>query len=83
MYLPPIVAVVAAASLAFNLLVLTPATAQDNVRTRGELACKSDARHCKKYFSQGDAAILACLQERKVQLSASCRKFLTDIGQLN
>ena len=68
---------------AIGWLLLTPVNAQDNVRERGELACKADSRHCKKYFSQGDAAILACLQERKSQLSGSCRKFLTEIGQLN
>ena len=83
MYLPRIIAVIAAAALSVSSFVFTPATAQDDVRTRGELACKADARHCKKYFSQGDAAILACLQQRKVQLSASCRRFLTEIGQLN
>ena len=68
---------------AVGWLLITPVNAQHDVRARGELACKADARHCKKYFSQGDGAILACLQERKVRLTASCRKFLTEIGQLN
>jgi hypothetical protein len=27
--------------------------------------------------------ILGCLQQNKVRLTGSCRKFLTEIGQLN
>jgi hypothetical protein len=27
--------------------------------------------------------ILSCLQQNKVRLTGSCRKFLTEIGQLN
>ncbi len=73
----------ATATLTFGSLFLTPALAQDDVRKRGELACQADARHCKKFFSQGDGAILACLQGRKLQLTPPCRTLLTEVGQLN
>jgi hypothetical protein len=60
-----------------------PAYAQDDVRKRGDIACKSSSNKlCSKHFSQGDMAILACLQQNKVRLASSCRKFLTEIGQL-
>ncbi|MGZ5861581.1 MAG: hypothetical protein ACXWI5_12225 [Croceibacterium sp.] len=73
-------ATVAVASIA---AVSTPAKAQDDIRKRGAIACKSSSNHlCSKFFGQGDMAILACLQQNKVRLAASCRKFLTEIGQL-
>lgn len=71
------------ATLMIGSLFLTTALAQDDVRKRGEQACRADAQHCKKFFGQGDGAILACLQERKLQLTPPCRKFLTEVGQLN
>ena len=62
---------------------MAPANAQDDVRKRGDIACKSSSnRLCSKFFSQGDMAILACLQQNKAKLAGSCRKFLTEIGQL-
>ena len=63
--------------------VSTPAKAQDDIRKRGDIACKSSSNAlCSKFFGQGDMAILACLQQNKMRLAASCRKFLTEIGQL-
>ena len=60
-----------------------PAYAQDDIRKRGDIACKSSSNKlCSKYFGQGDMAILACLQQKKSHLAPSCRKFLTEIGQL-
>ena len=60
-----------------------PAYAQDDVRKRGDIACKTSSNKlCSKYFGQGDMAILACLQQNKARLAPSCRKFLTEIGQL-
>ena len=62
---------------------MAPASAQDDVRKRGDKACSSSSnRLCSKFFSQGDMAILACLQQNKAKLAGSCRKFLTEIGQL-
>ena len=62
---------------------LTPALAQDDIRKRGDKACGHDSRRmCSKFFGD-DMQVLACLQTNKVRLAGSCRKFLTDIGQLN
>ncbi len=57
---------------------------QDELRRRGDIACKASSNKlCSRFFGQGDMAILACLQQNKLKLAASCRKFLTEIGQLN
>jgi hypothetical protein len=62
----------------------TPAKAQDDVRRRGDIACKTSSNKlCSKFFGQGDMAILSCLQQNKARLAPSCHKFLTEIGQLN
>ncbi len=63
---------------------LTPATAQhDDIRKRGDKACGGDSRRmCSKFFGD-DMQVLACLQQNKVRLAGSCRKFLTEIGQLH
>ena len=59
-----------------------PASAQDDIRARGDKACGADSRRmCSKFFGD-DMQVLACLQQNKVKLSGSCRKFLTEIGQL-
>lgn len=79
---------VLSATLALTVMVgtLAPASAQqqDELRRRGDIACKASSNKlCSKFFGQGDMAILACLQQNKVKLAPSCRKFLTEIGQLN
>ena len=57
---------------------------QDELRRRGDIACKTSSNKlCSKFFGSGDMAILACLQQNKDRLQPSCRKFLTEIGQLN
>jgi len=75
------------AAIVFSLgavLVASSAHARDDVRKRGDRACKTSSnRLCSKFFGQGDMAILGCLQQNKVRLNGSCRKFLTEIGQLN
>ena len=77
-------------STTLALIVMTgsvvPASAQqqDELRRRGDIACKASSNKlCSKFFGHGDMAILACLQQNKVKLAPSCRKFLTEIGQLN
>lgn len=77
-------------SATLALIVVTgsviPASAQqqDELRRRGDIACKASSNKlCSKFFGQGDMAILACLQQNKAKLATSCRKFLTEIGQLN
>ena len=57
--------------------------AQDDVRQRGDRACKGDVnRLCKAVLQQGDMGILACLQQNGKKLSRPCSSFLKDIGQL-
>ena len=66
-----------------TMLSVAPGYAQDDIRARGDRACKSDApRLCKHAFQGGDMAILACFQQNRARLTSTCRKFLTDIGQL-
>jgi hypothetical protein len=75
------------AALAFSVTIaasIAPANAQDDMRARGDKACNGDAKKlCSKFFGQGDMVILQCFQEHKTRLSSSCRKFLTEVGQLN
>jgi hypothetical protein len=73
-----------ALSVTAVLLSLSPSHAQDDVRKRGDRACKTSSKKlCSKFFGQGDMMILSCLQQNKVRLTGSCRKFLTEIGQLH
>src|SRR5262249_31624123 len=75
-----------AAALAISTLMLASfgAHAQDDIRKRGDKACGGDSRRmCSKFFQGGDMAILGCLQQNKVRLSGACRRFLTEVGQLN
>ena len=80
-----------ARTLASAVLVLltmaavpTSSSAQDELREKGNRACSGDARRlCKNVLGQGDMVVLQCFQQRKSQLSGSCRKFLTEVGQLN
>lgn len=59
------------------------ALAQQDERTRGDRACRGDARHhCSKYLDQGDGPILQCLRKHAKQLSRGCHKMLEDMGQL-
>jgi len=76
----------ASAVLAFSMVVAgaLPASAQDDMRARGDRACNSDAKKlCSKFFGQGDMMMLQCFQEHKARLSRSCHKFLTEVGQLH
>ena len=62
---------------------VTSASAQDDIRKRGDKACGHDSRRmCSKFFGD-DMQVLACLQSNKRRLAGSCRKFLTEIGQLH
>ena len=73
-----------ALSVGTMLISLSPSLAQDDIRKRGDRACKTSSNKlCSKFFGQGDMMILSCLQQNKVRLTGSCRKFLTEIGQLN
>jgi hypothetical protein len=75
---------VIALSIGTMLVSLSPSQAQDDMRKRGDRACKTSSNKlCSKFFGQGDMMILSCLQQNKVRLTGSCRKFLTEIGQLH
>ncbi len=57
---------------------------QDDVRKRGQVACGADVdKLCKELQPQGDMIVLQCLQKAKADLSGTCSKFLTEVGQLN
>jgi hypothetical protein len=76
----------AAALVLLAAAVTTPTAtrAQDDLREKGKRFCSSDARRlCKDVLGQGDGFVLSCFQEQRKRLSTDCRKFLTDIGQLN
>lgn len=67
----------------FAVTIPTLCQAQDDVRQRGDRACKSDVnRLCKAVLQQGDMGILACLQQNAKKLSRPCGSFLREIGQL-
>ena len=62
---------------------IAPASAQDDIRKRGDKACGADSRRmCSRFFGD-DMQVLACLQNNKVRLAKSCHKFLAEIGQLH
>ena len=66
-----------------TLAGVASASAQDDIRKRGDKACGQDSRRmCSKFFGD-DMQVLSCLQSNKVRLAGSCRKFLTEIGQLH
>jgi hypothetical protein len=72
-----------AAAFSLAMIAATAASAQDDVRKRGDKACGGDSRRmCSKFFQGGDMAILGCLQQNKTRLSGACRKFLVGVGQL-
>lgn len=76
--------ILAAVAIAlFAVIGSTPVSAQDDLRERGNRACKGDApRLCKHAFQGGDMAVLACFQQNSRKLSNSCRSFLVSVGQL-
>jgi len=76
----------AVTSAAMMAVVLAPVAsyAQDDLRAKGDKACRHDApRLCKNVLGQGDMVVLSCFQANKTKLSATCKKFLTEIGQLD
>jgi len=57
---------------------------QDDVRKRGQVACGCDVdKLCAPVKGQSDAIVLQCLQQAKADLGDTCRKFLTEVGQLD
>ncbi len=75
---------VSALALLTAIAASAPGHAQDDMRAKGDRACKNDAvKLCKDILGQGDMIVLSCFQANKARLSASCRKFLVDVGQLD
>jgi hypothetical protein len=73
----------AAVAFSFAMIASTAAIAQDDLRARGDRACRTDApRLCKAVLGQGDMVVLSCFQQNRTKLTASCRKFLIEVGQL-
>ena len=68
---------------AIPLLLLPVALmAQHGGTPEEQRACSTNVRaFCRPVLSQGDFAVLACLQQHRHKLSPSCRKVLTDHGQ--
>ena len=67
-------------------VTLAPAlgAAQDARRKRGDDACTPDfKRLCREFDQKGDRVVLQCFKDHRNNLSAQCRKYLTDVGALN
>ena len=61
------------------LLLASQVSAQQQ---QGHDACARDvSRHCRAVMSNGDSAVLACLQQHRAKLSKACDKVLTEHGQ--
>ena len=72
-----------ALGLAFAMVMPALGYAQGDVREQGDRACGADAQKlCRPVLSQGDFAILACLQANATRLRPICRQFLQSQGQL-
>jgi hypothetical protein len=66
-------------------VTLAPSLGAAQGRTkRADDACTPDFRRlCKQFDQKGDMVILGCFKEHKASLSASCRKYLMEVGALN
>jgi hypothetical protein len=70
------------ASVCLLLLLSTPTLAQHSGTEQERRACGSNVqRYCRPVLNEGDFAVLGCLQQHRQQLSAACRKVLSDHGQ--
>ena len=73
----------ASVTLALCVGIGSASAQHDDIRKRGDRACGGNSRKmCSKFFGD-DMQVLGCLQRNKPRLSGSCRKFLTEIGQLH
>lgn len=62
--------------------VSSAAIAQHSGTDQEQKACARDvSRFCRKILDQGDFAVLACLQQNRAKLTASCSQVLTNHGQ--
>lgn len=64
------------------LFLSSAAMAQHGGTEQEQRACAGNVqRYCRPVLDQGDFAVLACLQQHRGKLTATCRKVLTDHGQ--
>jgi hypothetical protein len=65
--------------LACSLVVMAAGAASAQ---QGQDACGRDAsRFCRAHLSEGDAAVLACLQQHRARLSKACQATLAANGR--
>jgi hypothetical protein len=67
---------------ALSLFLSSAAIAQHGGTEQERQACADNVhRYCRPVLDQGDLAVLACLQQHRETLTATCRKVLVDHGQ--
>jgi hypothetical protein len=65
-----------------SLFVSSVAMAQYIGTQQERRACAGNVhRYCRPMLDQGDFAVLACLQQHRDKLTASCKRVLTNHGQ--
>ena len=69
--------VVVGAAVLFAPAFVTAQTSPNQGTPQEQRACNSDTRrHCREAMSQGDMAVLACLQQQRAKLSRNCQAVL-------
>lgn len=69
-------------AIMLSLSLPAAAVAQHGGTPEEQRACASNVRSfCRSVLNQGDFAVLACLQQHRDRLNASCKKVLTNHGQ--
>jgi hypothetical protein len=67
---------------ALTVFLCSGAMAQHSGTDQEQRACASNVqRYCRPVLDQGDFAVLACLQQHREELTATCKKVLVDHGQ--
>jgi hypothetical protein len=67
---------------ALTVFLSSAAMAQHSGTDQEQRACASNVqRYCRPVLDQGDFAVLACLQQHREELTATCKKVLADHGQ--
>jgi hypothetical protein len=64
-----------------SALIVTSASAQGAGPHEHDACARDVSRFCRAHISEGDSAVLACLQQNRARLSKACGKVLTDHGQ--
>jgi hypothetical protein len=65
-------------AISFVMIAASGASAQQ----QGQDACARDAsRFCRAHLNDGDAVVLACLQQNRARLSKACQATLASHGR--